>query len=37
VRKSGIRTAVLAGGTVRAGDRIRAILPDPPFLPLEPV
>lgn len=37
VRKSGIMTIVLAGGVVRAGDAIAAELPDPPFLPLEPV
>ena len=37
VRKSGIMTVVLAGGHVRAGDRINVKLPDPPFLPLERV
>jgi MOSC domain-containing protein YiiM len=37
VRKSGIMAIVAAGGTVRAGDAIRTILPDPPFLPLERV
>ena len=37
VRKSGIMTVVLAGGHVRAGDRILVKLPDPPFLPLERV
>ena len=37
IRKSGIMSVVLAGGTVRAGDPIRVELPDPPFLPLERV
>ncbi len=35
VRKSGVMSIVLAGGTVRAGDAIRAHLPAPPFQPLE--
>lgn len=37
LRKSGIMTIAKAGGLVRAGDTIRAILPEPPFLPLERV
>ncbi|MFM7378339.1 MAG: MOSC domain-containing protein [Erythrobacter sp.] len=37
VRKSGIMTIALAGGTVRAGDAIEVDLPAPPFLPLERV
>jgi len=37
VRKSGIMTIALAGGTVRAGDAIAVDLPAPPFLPLERV
>lgn len=37
VRKSGIMTIALSGGTVRAGDPIRVELPAPPLLPLERV
>ena len=37
IRKSGIMSVVLAGGTVAAGDAIRVELPNPPFLPLERV
>lgn len=37
IRKSGIMTIALAGGTVRAGDAIAVDLPAPPFLPLERV
>lgn len=37
LRKAGIMTVVLAGGIVRAGDAIRTILPEQPFLPLERV
>jgi MOSC domain-containing protein YiiM len=37
IRKSGIMTIALRDGTVRAGDSINHILPDPPFLPLERV
>jgi MOSC domain-containing protein YiiM len=37
VRKAGIMTIVLAGGSVRAGDAIEVGLPSPPFLPLERV
>lgn len=37
VRKAGIMTIADAGGSVKAGDVIRVCLPDPPFLPLEPV
>lgn len=37
VRKSGIMTVALSGGTVRAGAPIRVELPAPPFLPLERV
>lgn len=37
VRKSGIMTIVLEGGMVRAGDRIAALWPNPPFMPLERV
>jgi len=37
IRKSGIMTVVLAGGLVRAGDRIDVKLPAQPFLPLERV
>ena len=37
LRKSGVMSIVLAGGTVRAGDAISALLPVPPFQPLERV
>lgn len=37
VRKAGIMSIVLAGGTVAAGDPIRITLPPPPFVPLERV
>lgn len=37
VRKSGVMSIVLAGGTVRAGDAIRVHLPALPHLPLERV
>lgn len=37
LRKAGIMSIVLAGGTVRAGDAVRAFLPPPPHLPLERV
>lgn len=37
LRKAGIMSIVLAGGTVRAGDGVRAFLPPPPHLPLERV
>jgi MOSC domain-containing protein YiiM len=37
VRKTGIMTVAHAGGTVRAGDPITAILPPEPHLPLERV
>lgn len=37
VRKSGIMTIALSGGTVRAGDPIRVELPQPPYLSLERV
>lgn len=37
VRKAGIMAIVLAGGTVRPGDMIDAILPPQPHLPLRPV
>ncbi|MFO6448532.1 MOSC domain-containing protein [Erythrobacter sp. NE805] len=37
IRKAGIMSIVRAGGTVQAGDPIRAELPPPPFLPLERV
>lgn len=37
VRKSGVMSVVLDGGTVRAGDAIRVALPAPPFRPLERV
>ncbi|PPQ35862.1 MOSC domain-containing protein [Rhodopila globiformis] len=37
VRKAGIMAIVLAGGTVRPGDVIDAILPPQPHLPLRPV
>jgi MOSC domain-containing protein YiiM len=37
IRKSGIMSIVLAGGTVQSGDVIRVILPAPPLRPLERV
>jgi MOSC domain-containing protein YiiM len=37
IRKAGVMSIVLAGGTVTAGDPIRITLPPPPFLPLERV
>lgn len=37
VRKSGIMTIALTSGTVRAGDPINIVLPEPPFHPLERV
>lgn len=37
VRKSGVMSIVLAGGTVRAGDPVQVELPAPPYLPLERV
>ena len=37
VRKSGIMAIVLAGGIVRPGDRMRAVLPDTPHIPLDRV
>ena len=37
IRKSGIMAIALAGGRVRAGAHIEIELPEPPFLPLEPV
>jgi MOSC domain-containing protein YiiM len=37
VRKAGIMAVVLAGGSVRAGDRIRAVLPEGILSALEPV
>ncbi|MBD2842909.1 MOSC domain-containing protein [Erythrobacter rubeus] len=37
IRKSGIMTTVIEGGPIEAGDTIMAILPDPPFHPLERV
>ncbi len=37
LRKSGVMSIVLAGGTVRAGDTLRVKLPAPPFQPLERV
>lgn len=37
VRKAGIMSIVLAGGTVRPGDPIRIELPPEPHRPLEPV
>ncbi len=37
VRKAGVMAVVLAGGTVRAGDRIAIMRPDPPHQTLEPV
>ncbi|MDQ2067682.1 MOSC domain-containing protein [Xinfangfangia sp. CPCC 101601] len=37
VRKAGIMSVVVAGGIVKPGDEIRAILPDLPHLPLERV
>ncbi|HBP29761.1 MAG: MOSC domain-containing protein [Advenella sp.] len=37
IRKAGIMTIVITGGTVRAGDPIHVQLPAPPYLPLERV
>lgn len=37
VRKAGIMGVVRVGGTVRPGDHIKAILPEPPHRPLERV
>ncbi len=37
IRKAGVMTIVLAGGTVRAGDAISIELPPPPHLPLDAV
>lgn len=37
VRKAGVMAVVVAGGEVRAGDPITAILPGGPQLPLQPV
>lgn len=37
VRKAGIMAVVREGGEVRAGDAIRALVPDGPFRALEPV
>lgn len=37
IRKAGIMTIVIAGGTVRAGDPIHVQLPAPPYMPLERV
>jgi Uncharacterized protein conserved in bacteria len=37
IRKAGVMSIVLEGGTVRAGDRIRVELPEPPCRPLERV
>ncbi len=37
VRKAGIMGIVVAGGPVRSGDQIRAVLPQPPHHPLERV
>lgn len=37
IRKAGIMTIVLAGGTVRAGDRVTVDLPPLPHHPLERV
>ena len=37
IRKAGIMSVVIAGGVVRAGDEIRAVLPMEPHVALEPV
>lgn len=37
IRKAGIMGIVRAGGAVRRGDQIRAVLPEPPHRPLERV
>lgn len=37
IRKAGVMSVVIKGGTVRAGDRIRVELPAPPHRPLERV
>ncbi len=37
IRKAGVMAVVLAGGTVRPGDRIFVILPAGPYRPLQPV
>ena len=37
VRKAGVMAVVVAGGDVRAGDRVTVELPPPPHQPLEPV
>ena len=37
IRKAGIMSVVIAGGVVRAGDEIRAMLPPEPHVALEPV
>lgn len=37
VRKAGVMAVVLAGGEVRPGDSIRAVLPSAPHQPLKPV
>ena len=37
IRKAGIMSVVIAGGTVKLGDAIRVRLPDGPHLPLQPV
>jgi MOSC domain-containing protein YiiM len=37
VRKAGIMGVVLAGGEVRPGDEVRAVLPPGPHHPLERV
>jgi MOSC domain-containing protein YiiM len=37
IRKSGVMAIVVAGGEIRAGDPIRAELPDEPYRPLVPV
>ncbi len=37
IRKAGIMSVVVAGGTVAIGDAIRVRLPVEPHLPLEPV
>ncbi len=37
VRKSGVMAIALTSGAVGRGDRIRVVLPDPPFRPLERV
>jgi MOSC domain-containing protein YiiM len=37
IRKAGVMSIVLTGGTARAGDSIEIILPSQPHYPLEPV